>query len=521
MRFVALFSVAVLCIPRSAFAQVSSPTASVPQGGLPPAEPLPPAVPVPPPAASVPQAPRSAAPVPPPAAPVPPPAVTNEMGSAQSGVRAALRVMTLGEALAYAHEHQPAILEALARIQTRFAQAEVPAAQWYPKVTATAQLFAMTANNTTATFVAPDSMDVPRIGGTAVTDTGGLSPYPSTFVGAGLLQEIFDFGRIGAERAAADALVTVERRAADAQRLDVDFGVEESFFAVLAAKGVVRAANEAYARALVHRDLAKRGVDSGLRSPIELTRAEADLARYDVDRVRALGGVAVAQSVLAASIGAPELELDAAARPVQPSDLPTLADALTMAQRRDPGLAAALAELRGAEARTRAIGAELRPDLSLTATVSGRAGGAPATSEPQPAGDGWVPSVPNWDAGLLFVWPLFDQVVVARREASEADEKERRDEIDVERLQVVARARETYERFQVARSAVVALENAVVAARANWAQADARFRAGIGNAVELADAEAVRTQAEVQLALGEFEMERSRAAFGRAIAEGL
>jgi outer membrane protein TolC len=67
----------------------------------------------------------------------------------------------------------------------------------------------------------------------------------------------------------------------------------------------------------------------------------------------------------------------------------------------------------------------------------------------------------------------------------------------------------------------VALENSVVAARANWQQADARFGAGIGNAVEVADAEAVRSQAEIQLALGQFEVERARAAFGRAIAEGL
>ena len=44
---------------------------------------------------------------------------------------------------------------------------------------------------------------------------------------------------------------------------------------------------------------------------------------------------------------------------------------------------------------------------------------------------------------------------------------------------------------------------------------------GLGNAVELADAEAVRTDAEIQLALGQFEVARARAAFGRAIAEGL
>jgi outer membrane protein len=429
--------------------------------------------------------------------------------------------MTVTEALAYAHAHQPAIRAALSRVATRIAEAKVPSGRWLPTVTATAQLFAMTANNTTGTYVDPDSMDIPRIGATPATTTGRLSPYASTFVGAGLLQELFDFGRIGAQRAAADALVTVERHTADAVRLDIDFGIEESFFSVLAAKAIVRAAEEACARSLVHRDLAKRGVDSGLRSPIELTRAEAELARYDVDRVRALGGLSVAQTVLAASIGATEGGIDAADQSVQPSDMPTLRDSIAMAQRRNPRLAVALAQFKATEDRARAIGAELRPDLSLTATLSGRAGGAPSSSGLAPASEGWVPNVPNWDGGLLFIWPLFDGVVGARRDAAVAEEQVRGDEIDVARLQVVAQVRETYEKVQIARSAIVSLESSVAATRANWEQADARFRAGTGNAVELADAEAIRTDAVIALAIGQFDLEQARAAFGRSIAEGL
>jgi len=436
-------------------------------------------------------------------------------------IPAPTRSMTMAEALAYAHEHQPAIRVALSRVAARMAEAEIPTGQWLPKVTASAQIFAMTANNTTGTYVAPDFMDIPRIGATPVTATGRLAPFASTFVGAGLQQEIFDFGRISAERAAADAQVTVERHVADTARLDIDFAVEEAFFSVLAAKGVVRAADEAYARSLVHRDLAKRGVDSGLRSPIELTRAEADLARYDVGRVRARGGLAVSQNVLAAAVGAPDPVLDTAEQAPQSSEMPALRNALAMAEQRDPRLASALAELRGAEERARAIGAELRPDLLGTATVSGRAGGAPPSAGPVPSGDGWLPSVPNWDAGLILTWPLFDGVTVARRDAAIAQERVRHDQIDVARLQMVAQVRETYEQVQVSRSAVVALESSVVTARANWEQADARFRAGIGNAVELADAEAVRTNAEIQLALGRFDLERTRAAFGRAIAEGI
>ncbi len=430
------------------------------------------------------------------------------------------RSMTMGEALSYARAHQPAIRAALSRVAERVAQAAVPSAQWLPTVAVTAQVFGMTANNSTGTFAQDPYMDIPRIGGTS-SATRSFSPFASTFVGAGLSQEVFDFGRIGAERAAADALASVETHRADAARLDIDFAVEESFFSVLAAKAIVKASDDAYARSKAHRDLAQRAVSSGLRSPIERTRAEADLARFDVGRVKARGGLTVAQSVLSASIGAPDPAIDVSDEAPRPQEMPALAEALTLAQAHDPVLAETVAQLRAAEEQTRAVGAELRPDLSLTATLSGRAGGAPPTSGPPVSGNGWVPEVPNWDAGLVLSWPLFDGVIAARRDAARAAEQVRRDEIDVRREEETADVRQGFVRVEVARTALVALENTVVAARANYAQADARFGAGIGNAVELADAEAIRTDAEIQLALGQFTLARARAAFGRAIAEGL
>lgn len=453
-----------------------------------------------------------------PASPIESPGSPRSPGNLADGLTP---TMTMAQALAYARAHQPAIRAALALVSARAEEARIPGAQWLPAVGVTAQLFAMTANNTTATFVQVAPMDIPRIGASAATRTGSGSPYASTLVGAGLSQEVFDFGRIGAQRAAADAQVEVEKHRAETRRLDVDFGVEEAFFAVAAAEAVVQASDDAYERSRVHRDLAKRGVDSGLRSPIELTRAEADLDRYDVGRVRARGGVAVAQSVLAAAIGAPDATVDVAGPIPAPGDMPALGEAVALAQQRDPRLAETFAELKATEEHTRAVGAELRPDVSLTATLSGRAGGAPPSSGPSARDDGWVPNVPNWDAGLVLSWPLFDGTVAARRSAARSMEQVRRDDIDVLRDQVVALVRQAYVGVGVARSALGALESEVSAARANYDQADARFRAGIGNAVELADAEAVRTDAEIQLALGTFDLARARAAFGRAIAEGL
>ncbi len=434
------------------------------------------------------------------------------------------RPITLAEALAYARSHQPAVLASLARIRTEKANAEVPRAQYYPQVGLTAQLLEGTTNNTTASYLGAPFVELPRIGGTPSTTSSDASwkPYASTLAAAGLRQEIFDFGRIAAEAAAADARVTIAAHAAETQLLDIELNVEEAYFAVHAAKAILQASEDAYQRSLVHRNFASAGVKSGLRTPIDLTRAEAELSRFDTGRIRARGGVSVAQTVLAAAVGSPDLALDAADETPAAVDLPALPSAIQLASERDPRLRGALAQLRQQELETRAVGAQARPDLHLSAAISGRAGGAPSSNNgAETSGSGYLPNVPNWDGALVLSWPFFDPTLNARQRASRVAEEVRRSEIDLVRQQVVASVEQAYVGVVVAREALPALQHELEAARANYAQADARWKAGLGTSVELADAEALRIDAEIRLALGVFDLAKARSSFGRAIAEGL
>lgn len=430
--------------------------------------------------------------------------------------------MGLREAIAYARAHHPNVLASIARVAARQADSEVPRALWYPTAGINAQIFAATANNTTATYVAPDQFELPRIGGTRVVSQADWAPSASTLVGIGARQEVFDFGRIAAQAAAFDTLVDLEKQRARADELDVTFNVEEAYFAVFSARAILKASEDAYGRSKAHRNLAKAGVDSGLRSPIELTRAEADLTRFDIGRLKAQGGLASAQVLLAAAVGVPDAALDIAEAPPTPSELPSLSVAIQQGARRDPAVLEAVAGLRASEASTRAIGAELRPDVSATAALSARAGGAtPSGNGVSAPGSGWLPDVPNWDIGLVLNFPLFDGTVSARQDAARARERVRAEELVAATERELAAIRAAYVAADVARSALPRLASAVDAARSNYAQAEARFDAGLGTSVELADAEAIRTDAEIQFALGQFELARARAQFGRTIAEGI
>jgi outer membrane protein TolC len=172
------------------------------------------------------------------------------------------------------------------------------------------------------------------------------------------------------------------------------------------------------------------------------------------------------------------------------------------------------------EAETKAVAAEMRPNLFLTATLSGRAGGAPPSSGGIPTGSGFLPIVPNWDVGLVISIPIFDGVNDAREDAARAKEESARAVLDLRRQQEVAGIQQAFFAVRVAQAALPALERSVDAARINHTQADARFKGGFATSVEVADAENVLTQAEIELAIGRFELAKARAVFARAIAEG-
>jgi outer membrane protein len=449
--------------------------------------------------------------------------VVRSAGADPSADVPSIPTFTLDEALAYARAHQPQIRGALSELAARRADALVPRARWLPQIGATAQAFVSTNNNSSAVFLSLDEVDVPRTGGTPGRTVGTTrwTPAGSTIAAVSLDQEVYDFGRISAATAIADAAAAVAHADAKAAELDVDFAVEEAFHGVLAAKAVLSATSDAEKRAASHRDYAQAGTKSGLFPPIQLTRAQADVALLEVRLVRAHSGLDIARAALAAAMGHGELEVDAA--PVAPDEAPSpgLEAVLRMAARDNPAIVAALSRLDEQRATTRELTRELFPDLLASAGLSGRAGGEVVSDGARPYGNGWLPDIANWHVGLVLRWSVFDATVLARRRASAIRERARQAQLELTRLSTTLGAERAFLELDAAIKAVPALTESVAAARANQAQAEARFRAGLGTVVELADAEAVLTSSELELAIGEYAVSHERAALGRVMGDML
>jgi outer membrane protein TolC len=422
------------------------------------------------------------------------------------------QAMTLAQALDFARAHHPRLKVADAEVRFARELAEEPKARWLPSFGVTAQVVGSSNNNSATNWLgSKGAVEFPRIAGTGFLQHPSdidWKPYLNTSVGVSGEQLVFDSGRIAAELAVADALTDAQQASKEDRQLSVELGVRETYFATLAARAVVEVARQAERRASVHRDEAHARVTQGVRSRVEELRAEADLARFQVGVLRAEAGLRSAQAAFAEAVGEPGV--------AAPTTVPTLEVVLDDAARRDPVVREALLRERAAQAEVRLATTELLPEVYVVATVSSAAGGAPKEgTTSQTWGLGAVPWVPDYFAGAVLSWRFFDPVRRARQTSAERAGEITVAELENVQQQSIARVQQAWVRAQVAAQSLPALENARLAAQANYEQAEVRVNSGLGTAVELADAEALRTSAEVELVLGRFEVVRARASLVR------
>lgn len=429
------------------------------------------------------------------------------------------RAVSLTEALELAAKNNPSIDAARHRLEATREDQRAVQGGYLPSMGALAELVGSTTNNSTATLLSNPAVNLPRIGATRVSDQPSALPAASTVVAIGIRQLVYDFGRLDTQEQATKASTQVETERLATALLELRLAVRLAYHEVLTAMAVLQASSQALVRAQANRDFAKTAVEAQVRPPIERTRAEADLARAEVGKLRAQSALRSARIRLAAVVATGEPALDAVPLTDETTALPDEAALVQAALTFDPLVKAAQALVNAKRLEAQAVGLATRPQLFADAALSLRGGGAEPSSGTLPAGAGFLPNTPNYAAGLVLSWPFLD-FSTGHREAA-ATERVAGLERDLAslKLAIAARASQALENANLADHALEALTRAAEAAAANAAQADARFRAGLGTSTELADAEALRTGADIALAVGRFDALDARAVLTRLTAE--
>ncbi|MGV3619676.1 MAG: TolC family protein, partial [Archangium sp.] len=376
-----------------------------------------------------------------------------------------------------------------------------------------AQLVFSTTNNSTTTGIGSPVVDLPRIGATAINTTIDWMPAPSTTVAVGVRQQLYDFGRTSSETDAARARTAIERIRLELSAVELRIAVTQAWYQVQAARAVLKANLDAVNRAKTHHEFISAAVGKQLRAPVDASRALVEVQRADVARLRGEAQLAMAQQQLGALVGV-DGPLDATGEGAPLSSSPSL-DAFVADANVAPRIREVEARARAQQAQADAVSTQWRPSLMATAALSSRAGGATPNSGPMPFGDGWLPVVPNWDVGVLLSWQALDPVTLARADAANAAARAGDAEVDVARQNERMAASLAWLEFDTATKTQPALQSALDGAVAAQQQAEARFRLGLATMLELSDAERLRTEAEMQLALGQLAVARAQAALER------
>ncbi|HKQ67955.1 MAG TPA: TolC family protein, partial [Polyangiaceae bacterium] len=249
-------------------------------------------------------------------------------------------------------------------------------------------------------------------------------------------------------------------------------------------------------------------VELGARPAIDLAQSRTEVANAKVSVITAENAYATAKAQLnqAMGIAAPldyEVAPDTLA-PVEGEDQPT--DALVqIALTSRPELVAAKKQIQAQEQLLRSARGNYAPTLSASTGVTD-------------AGRSLDNLTWNWNAGVQITWPLFQGLAVPAQvreaEANIAVAKAQRDgeeqqlRLEVEQARLAVRA---------AKASILAVEEAVQNARERLRLAEGRYQTGVGNAIELGDAQNAKSTSEGERVRADYDLATARAQLLRAL----
>ena len=301
-------------------------------------------------------------------------------------------------------------------------------------------------------------------------------------------------------------------------RLQVGTAAADAFLTMLAAGQTVKAAGAGVERARVVHEVVASLARNQLRPGADESRARAEMAVAETQRIQAEQAVETARASLAPLLGVPAGDIAIAPGPLLelPPEVPPAAAPATA---RHPLALAQNAAVEEVKAREHALDRSWYPRFSLQGTLYARGSGVQPDGSTGNAASGLGPNVQNWGLGFGVFFPILDLPAVRARKAVAAAE-ERTEQARYRKIVADLEGERARARAVLAGARRVAQNTPVqlAAARDAAGQAEARYKAGLAGIVEVAEAERLLTQAEIDDALARLAV--WRAALASAAAAG-
>ena len=405
--------------------------------------------------------------------------------------------LTLSEVVEDALKNYPSIRVSQEQINAAAAGIQLARTAYLPHVDALAQVNRATRNNVFGMLL-PQSV-IPAISGPVIGSNNFGTVWGSA-IGVLVSWEPFDFGLRQANVEIASSARARSEATLKKNEFEVAVSAADAYLTLAAAQETVRAAQAGVDRAETILRNTTALSDAQLRPGADTSRAEAERAASRTQLFQAQQAVEEARATVSQfagidpaqiTISAPrllELPSDEAPSPINP-----LANPMAAEQN------AAIEQTR---AQLRALERSYFPRFFAQASAFARGTGAELDGNRLGALNGLPPSVQNYGVGFTVTFPVFELPAIRARQNAEAATM-RAETARMEQIATDLRAQwnRAVASLQGSRRIAANTPVQVAAARTATQQAQARYEAGLGAIDQVADAQRLLTQAEIDDAL--------------------
>jgi outer membrane protein len=413
------------------------------------------------------------------------------------------RVLTLRQAIEAARANAPTIRVAQKQAEVSDAQRLRSESALLPTLTGTANYLRTQAN----LIPRPGTTNIPRTNADGSPVQPALNAdhnntfYNSFQFGLTASMLLYDFnGSIDRFRSAKEAReASLER--AKAVELTSDLNVRTAFFQARATRALVGVAKETLENNQRHLEQIQAFVDVGTRPEIDLAQTRTDFANARVQLVQAENNYAIAKVTLQRFMGlegpsdfeVADEHIEAIADEGAELDL-----LLRKALVERPDVVALTRDLRALELQESGAKGGFAP--AITGTTSLTAGGIKLDDIRY-----------NVAAGVGLSWPLISGTVIADLRTARANKAITQANIADIHLSVRLQIEQARLGLVAAVAANEAAGEALENARVRHRLAEGRYEAGVGNVIELGDAQVALTTAEAQAVQADYNISTARA----------
>ncbi|HKU40318.1 MAG TPA: TolC family protein [Polyangiales bacterium] len=413
-----------------------------------------------------------------------------------AGSAHAQSVLSLEQALSHARAHAPELAQAKTSVAAAEARADIARSPLLPQLSGSMGYTRSTFNSSVETAAA------------AARSRDSLDTRGQWSAGLRVSQLVYDFGqtRNGLRAAQASARAQVENARGTAR--DVEYGVRGAFLDAAAARALVQVAQETLDNQLRHQAQIQGFVEVGTRPQIDLAQARTDVANARLGLVRAQNTYAVAKRQLERAMGfAPAGDYDVSDELPQPEadEAAGIERLLQIAEQTRPEFAALSQQLRAQE-------------FSVSAAQAGSAPAIDVVGNMEESGPDVDALAFNAGVGVSLSWPIFSGGVTgARVREARAELAGLQVQREILRKDTRLALEQAVLSLRAAEESVAIAQEVVVNARERLRLAEGRYAAGVGNIIELGDAQLVLSEAESQRVGATYDVGQARLQLRRGL----